>query len=27
LMGYQNITSYEGSWSEYGNTEGVPVEI
>lgn len=25
LMGYQDITSYEGSWSEYGNTEGVPV--
>ncbi len=25
LMGYQDITSYEGSWSEYGNVEGVPV--
>jgi len=25
LMGYQDISSYEGSWSEYGNRDDVPV--
>lgn len=27
LMGYTDISSYEGSWSEYGNTQDVPVEM
>lgn len=26
LMGYDSVRPYEGSWSEYGNTEGVSVE-
>lgn len=27
LMGYTDITSYEGSWSEYGNKPDVPIEM
>ncbi|MEX0780256.1 MAG: sulfurtransferase [Balneolales bacterium] len=26
LMGYDKVRPYEGSWSEYGNTEGVPIQ-
>ncbi|WP_438349345.1 sulfurtransferase [Paenibacillus sp. FA6] len=27
LLGYTDIRPYEGSWSEWGNTEGTPIEI
>lgn len=26
LMGYDSVKPYEGSWAEYGNQEGVPIE-
>ncbi len=26
LMGYESVRAYEGSWTEYGETEGVPVQ-
>lgn len=26
LMGYDKVRPYEGSWSEYGNAEGVPIQ-
>jgi thiosulfate/3-mercaptopyruvate sulfurtransferase len=26
LLGYQNVTNYDGSWTEWGNLVGAPVE-
>jgi thiosulfate/3-mercaptopyruvate sulfurtransferase len=26
LLGYQNVRVYDGSWTEWGNLVGVPVE-
>ncbi len=26
LLGYQNVTNYDGSWTEYGSLVGVPIE-
>lgn len=26
LMGFQNVRNYDGSWTEYGNLVGVPIE-
>lgn len=26
LLGYQNVRQYDGSWTEYGNSVGVPIE-
>lgn len=26
LLGYPNVTNYDGSWTEYGSLVGVPVE-
>lgn len=26
LLGYENVRNYDGSWTEYGNTVGVPIE-
>jgi thiosulfate/3-mercaptopyruvate sulfurtransferase len=27
LLGYRNVTNYDGSWTEYGSLVGVPVEV
>ena len=27
LLGYPNVTNYDGSWTEYGSLVGVPIEI
>ena len=26
LLGFQNVTNYDGSWTEWGNLVGAPVE-
>ena len=26
LLGFENVRNYDGSWTEYGNTVGVPIE-
>jgi thiosulfate/3-mercaptopyruvate sulfurtransferase len=26
LLGYPNVRNYDGSWSEWGNTVGLPIE-
>ncbi|MGI8791535.1 MAG: sulfurtransferase, partial [Actinomycetota bacterium] len=26
LLGFQQVTNYDGSWTEYGSLVGVPVE-
>lgn len=26
ILGYENVQNYDGSWTEYGNTDGVPIE-
>jgi len=26
-LGYEKVKAYAGSWSEWGNLEGVPVEV
>ncbi|MGH7920414.1 MAG: sulfurtransferase [Candidatus Dormibacteraceae bacterium] len=26
LLGYENVTNYDGSWTEWGNAVGVPIE-
>jgi thiosulfate/3-mercaptopyruvate sulfurtransferase len=26
LLGYQNVRNYDGSWTEWGNLVGVPIE-
>ena len=26
LLGYPNVRNYDGSWTEWGNSVGVPVE-
>jgi thiosulfate/3-mercaptopyruvate sulfurtransferase len=25
LLGFQNVKNYDGSWTEWGNTVGVPI--
>jgi thiosulfate/3-mercaptopyruvate sulfurtransferase len=26
LLGYQNVRNYDGSWTEWGNLVGAPIE-
>ena len=26
LLGFENVTNYDGSWTEWGNLVGAPVE-
>ncbi len=26
LLGYKNVKNYDGSWTEWGNVVGVPIE-
>jgi thiosulfate/3-mercaptopyruvate sulfurtransferase len=26
LLGFQNVRNYDGSWTEWGNSVGVPIE-
>ncbi|MBO0707226.1 MAG: sulfurtransferase, partial [Candidatus Dormibacteraeota bacterium] len=26
LLGYENVANYDGSWTEWGNAVGVPIE-
>ena len=26
LLGYPNVRNYDGSWTEWGNSVGVPIE-
>jgi thiosulfate/3-mercaptopyruvate sulfurtransferase len=26
LLGYENVRNYDGSWTEWGNLVGVPIE-
>jgi thiosulfate/3-mercaptopyruvate sulfurtransferase len=26
LLGYRNVRNYDGSWTEWGNLVGVPIE-
>ena len=26
LLGYENVRSYDGSWTEWGSVVGVPIE-
>ena len=26
LLGYNNVKNYDGSWTEWGNSVGVPIE-
>jgi thiosulfate/3-mercaptopyruvate sulfurtransferase len=26
LLGYENVRNYDGSWTEWGNIVGVPIE-
>jgi thiosulfate/3-mercaptopyruvate sulfurtransferase len=26
LLGFENVRNYDGSWTEWGNSVGVPIE-
>jgi thiosulfate/3-mercaptopyruvate sulfurtransferase len=27
LLGYEKVRNYDGSWTEWGNSVGVPIEV